>query len=127
MSCNGSSADFELVTHERHQVGGGDSLLAVGQTQEALVRLVELVLVQSDADLLNVLRNPALPECLPSTRRVPSQPTSVGSMISYVVRFFSMPSWWMPASWANAFAPNDRLVRLNRNAGQSADESADRN
>ncbi len=51
------------------------------------------------------------PECLPRTRRLFWSPTARGSMISYVVRFFRMPSAWTPDSWANAFSPTMALLR----------------
>src|SRR5712691_833250 len=41
------------------------------------------------------------PECFPSGS-VMRAPTSNGSMIWYVRSSLSIPSWWMPASWANA-------------------------
>mmetsp|Transcript_26483 Transcript_26483/g.57560 ORF Transcript_26483/g.57560 Transcript_26483/m.57560 type:complete len:269 (+) Transcript_26483:828-1634(+) len=52
------------------------------------------------------------PECLP--RKIPAEslrtmPTRSGSMISYVVLFLSMPSWWMPDSCAKAFCPTMAL------------------
>jgi hypothetical protein len=31
-------------------------------------------------------------------------------MISYVASFLSIPSWWMPDSWANAFEPTTALL-----------------
>ncbi len=49
------------------------------------------------------------PECLPSTRSLPSSPIVVASMISNVVRSFSTPSWWMPDSCANALRPTIAL------------------
>ena len=39
-----------------------------------------------------------------------SAPSSAGSMIWYVDASLSMPSWWMPASCANAFAPTIALL-----------------
>src|SRR5581483_1373056 len=54
--------------------------------------------------------NACLPECLPSGS-VMTTPTSAGSMIWYVRASFSIPSWWMPASCANAFAPTTALFR----------------
>ncbi len=48
------------------------------------------------------------PECLPSGSVIRT-PTSAGSMIWYVRSSFSIPSWWMPASCANAFAPTTAL------------------
>jgi hypothetical protein len=38
-------------------------------------------------------------------------PTTAGSMISYVSRYLSIPSWWMPDSCANAFSPTIALLR----------------
>ena len=35
---------------------------------------------------------------------------SSGRMISYVSFSLSTPSWWMPASWANAFSPTMALL-----------------
>ena len=50
------------------------------------------------------------PECLPRTIELVASPTVVASMISYVVRSLSTPSWWIPASWANAFRPTIALL-----------------
>ena len=55
------------------------------------------------------LRRAWRPECLPSTIALVSRPIVVASMISYVVRSFRTPSWWIPASWANAFRPTIAL------------------
>ena len=54
--------------------------------------------------------NAARPECFPRTRLVLLSPTDSGVMISYVSGFFSTPSWWMPASCANALAPTIALL-----------------
>src|SRR4051794_11648034 len=48
------------------------------------------------------------PECLPSGSVI-ARPSSAGSTIWYVRESFSMPSWWIPASCANAFAPTTAL------------------
>ena len=45
-------------------------------------------------------------------------------MISYVSGFLSTPSWWMPDSWANALRAHDRLVGLDDEAGEVADQAA---
>ena len=54
-----------------------------------------------------------LPECFPITTPTESSPRKYpivsGAMISYVFLFFSMPSWWMPDSCANALAPTMAL------------------
>ena len=44
------------------------------------------------------------------TRLVAFRPTSSGRMISKVCAFFSIPSWWMPLSWAKAFLPTIALL-----------------
>jgi hypothetical protein len=47
---------------------------------------------------------------LPSTIELTSSaPTEAASMISYVVRSLSTPSWWMPDSCANALRPTTAL------------------
>mmetsp|Transcript_24111 Transcript_24111/g.44754 ORF Transcript_24111/g.44754 Transcript_24111/m.44754 type:complete len:210 (+) Transcript_24111:346-975(+) len=55
-------------------------------------------------------RSAARPECLPMTRFVSLRPTSSGRMISKVSAFLSIPSWWMPDSWAKAFLPTMALL-----------------
>src|SRR5712691_1456413 len=54
--------------------------------------------------------NACRPECLPSGSVI-ARPSSAGSMNWYVATSLSRPSWWMPASWANAFAPTITLFR----------------
>ena len=44
------------------------------------------------------------------TSEVALRPTSSGRMISKVSAFFSIPSWWMPLSWAKAFLPTIALL-----------------
>jgi hypothetical protein len=45
-------------------------------------------------------------------------------MISKVEASLRMPSWWMPDSCAKALRPDDRLVGLDRVAGDVGDEPA---
>ena len=54
------------------------------------------------------------PRCLPRTSEPLGMPTAVGSMISYVSRYFSMPSWWVldhAASRRPACAPRPQPFR----------------
>ena len=44
------------------------------------------------------------------TSEVALSPMSSGRMISKVCAFFSIPSWWMPLSWAKAFLPTIALL-----------------
>ena len=70
---------------------------------------VELVALESDCRCSAHARaNAWRPECLPSGSVIRT-PTDAGSMIWYVRASFSIPSWWMPASCANAFAPTIAL------------------
>ena len=50
------------------------------------------------------------PECFPITKVDLFNPTDSGVIISYVPECLSIPSWWIPDSWANALAPTIALL-----------------
>src|SRR3954454_8196465 len=52
---------------------------------------------------------PRRPDSLPIDNVLPTRPTDCGVMISYVSGFLITPSWWIPDSWAKAFAPTIAL------------------
>ena len=64
----------------------------------------------SDTSRINLSLKACLPECFPITNEVCFTPTLSGVIISYVFLFLSIPSWWMPDSWANAFFPTIALL-----------------
>jgi hypothetical protein len=96
---------------QRAEVVVEDLLLAVGQRLEPHEGVLELVVAEVVAELAQLGAEAWRPECLPITRLdVALRPTSSGRMISKVPACFSIPSWWMPLSWAKAFLPTMALL-----------------
>src|SRR5215211_2293143 len=117
---------FELVADERHQVGSGNGLLAISQRQESLVRLVELVLVKSDADLEECVAEPGSARVLAKDETGPF-PTNIRWVHDLVCRALFQHSVLVDAGlMGKRVGAHDGLVRLDWNAGQRADESAGR-
>ena len=107
---------------QREHVVERDGLALVGELLEAAERRVELRRRRARRP---PRRTPARTRGAPSACRAAASsrsPSSVGSMIWYVALSFSIPSWWMPASWANALAPTTALFALHRVAGEPRDE-----
>src|SRR5215212_568068 len=120
-------ANFELVTYQRHQVGSGHSLLSIGQDQEAVVRLIDLVLVQADADLQQRIAESGPPRVL-AKYEPGSLPADVGWIHDLVRRALLQHPVLVDAGLVGErVRPDDGLVWLDRNAGQGAHEPAGRN
>ena len=104
-----------------------DALLAVGQRHEAGVELVELVPCRARSPAPRSGRAARAGRCAcRAPAGSPGRRPSSGSMISYVVRSLRKPSWWMPASCANALRADDRLVRLHADADDLRQQLAGR-
>ena len=85
-----------------------DGAAGVGPLLEAAERRVELVPCELDTALRARTRKRVAAGVLAERKRHTNADVA-GSMIWYVRASFSIPSWWMPASCANAFAPTTAL------------------
>jgi hypothetical protein len=97
------------IGHQRDQVVVEDLLLAVGQRLEPHEQVVELVVDHVEAQVLELgaQRRPA--RMLAHGRDV-RQAHILGAHDLEGLGVFSMPSWWMPLSWAKAFLPTIALL-----------------
>ncbi len=83
----------ELICHQGFQISVGDRLFLIRQAFEPLKGFFKIGVAEGVAQVSQACPEGMPAGVFPNTKRLRLAPTSSGRMISYVRKFFSMPSW----------------------------------
>ena len=111
---------------EGQEVGVGDLLLEVGQRDRLAVEDVEGVAGDVDAEVVELLLEPLAPGQLADRQLAAREPHRLGRHDLVRQRVLDDAVLVDPALVGERVRPDDGLVRLDREAGQVADEAAGR-
>ena len=111
------------MPHLHEDVGQSDAVAGVGERLETRECAASARRRSSSMPAsVHARANACRPECLPSGSVIAhAELARIHDLVRATCPLAS-PSWWMPASWANAFAPTIGLVRLDGVAGELRDE-----